>query len=81
MGTFSLVNIDYILSFAYIDAVVHCNVLDVWNSALWACVVFGAPMGPIMRVSDGFGGGIPWLPNPVNYEVHLAPKGRRDPGF
>ena len=31
MGTFLLVNINYILSFAYIDAVVHCNVPDVWE--------------------------------------------------
>ena len=30
-GTFLLVNINYILSFANIDAVVHCNVPDVWK--------------------------------------------------
>ena len=28
-GTFLFVNINYILTFAFIDAVVHCNVLDV----------------------------------------------------
>ena len=31
MGTFLLVNIDYILSSTYIDVVVHCNVPDVWE--------------------------------------------------
>ena len=51
MGTFLLVNINYILSFAFIDAVVHYNVPDVWNSALWACVVSSVPMGPILHVS------------------------------
>ena len=81
MGTFLLVNINYILSFAFIDAIVHYNVPDVWNSGLWACVVSSAPMGPIMRISDGFGAGIPWLPNPTNCEVHPAPFGHRDSGF
>ena len=51
MGTFLLVNINYILSFAFIDAIVYCNVPDIWNSALWAYVVSGAPMGPILHVS------------------------------
>ena len=46
MGTFLFVNINYILSFAYIDAVVHCNVPDVWNSALWACVRLRGANGP-----------------------------------
>ena len=52
MGTFLLLNINYILSFAFIDAIVHCNVPDVWNSGLWAYVVSRAPMGPILRVSQ-----------------------------
>ena len=43
--------------------------------------VSGAPMGPILCVSNGFGVGIPWLPNPANCEVYLAPKGRKDSGF
>ena len=33
MGTFLLVNVDYILSFAYIDVVVHCNVVTISSSA------------------------------------------------
>ena len=48
---FAFVNINYILSFVFIDAIVHCNVPDIWNSALLACVVSGAPMVPILRVS------------------------------
>ena len=51
MGTFLLLNINYIPSFAFIDAIVHCNVPNVWNSALWACAISGAPMGPILHVS------------------------------
>ena len=78
MGAFLFVNINYILSFAYIDVVVHCNVLDISNSALWACVVSGAL---ILGVSDGFGAGIPWLPTHANYEVHPVPFGCRDSGF
>ena len=74
-------NINYILSVAYIDAVVHCNVPDVWNSVLWACFVSGALIGSIQRVSDGFGAGILWLPPPTNGAVHLVPEGRRDSGF
>ena len=45
MGTFLLVNINYILSSAYIDVVVHCNVLGVWNLAFWACVCLGGANG------------------------------------
>ena len=51
MGTFLLLNINYILSFAFIDAIVHCNVLDVWEfGPLGLCRLQG-PMGPILRVS------------------------------
>ena len=47
MGTFLLVNINYILSFVYIDAVVHCNVPDVWEfGPLGLCVSLKAPMDP-----------------------------------
>ena len=53
MGTFLLVNINYILSFAYIDAIVHCNVPDVWNSALWACFCLRGANGPhIARITE-----------------------------
>ena len=58
MGIFLLVNINYILSFAYIDAIVHCNVPNVWNSALWACVcLWGANGTHIVRITDHGAGG------------------------
>ena len=40
-----------------------------------------APIGPILRISYGFGAGIPWLPAPANCKVHPAPFGRRNSGF
>ena len=58
MGTFLLVNINYIPSFAYIDAGVHCNVPDIWNSALWACIHLRGTNGlHTMRISGYAGRG------------------------
>ena len=51
MGTFFIVNIMYILSPAYIDVIVPCNVPDVWNSAFGPVFVSEAPMSPTLCVS------------------------------
>ena len=42
MGTFLIVNNNYILSLAYIDVIVSCNVPDVWKfGPLGLCLSLG----------------------------------------
>ena len=58
MGAFLLVNINYILSSAYIDVVVHCNVLYVWE------------FGPLGLYSSP---GCQWAP-PYTYQMVSEPE-------
>ena len=52
MGTFLLENINYILSFAFIDAIVYCNVPDIREfGPLGLCLSPGRQWAPKLRIS------------------------------
>ena len=82
MGTFDIVDINYILFIAYSDVIVPYNCssrLDI--RPFGPLRVSEASMGPKLCISFGFGAGILWLQTPINGEVHSAPFERMDSGF
>ena len=81
VGIFVMVNINYILSFAYIDVIVPCNVLGVWEfGPLGLCSSLGAN-GPQSTRIIWFQIQNPLATDPSKQMMHLAHSGHRDSGF